>query len=239
VTARADLRADCARCFAICCVAPAFARSSDFAVDKPAGVPCPNLADDHRCSIHDRLRPEGFAGCAAYDCFGAGQRLAQETFGGRDWRTHRDVAVPMMAALPILRGLHELLWYVDEALALPSSAPIADRLRSALADVTESASAPADRILDVVVDDLRARLAPLLREASRLARAGFTGPDLSERDLSGADLRASSFRDCSWKGTRLVKVRLSKAGARAIPLSSDQRKQVDLQDDEGPEPEGG
>ena len=124
MTARADLRADCARCFAICCVAPAFARSSDFAVDKPAGVPCPNLADDHRCSIHDRLRPEGFAGCAAYDCFGAGQRLAQETFGGRDWRTHRDVAVPMMAALPILRGLHELLWYVDEALALPSSARI-------------------------------------------------------------------------------------------------------------------
>jgi hypothetical protein len=110
----------------------------------------------------------------------------------------------MMAALPILRVLHELLWYVDEALALPSSAPIADRLRSALADVTESASAPADRILDVVVDDLRARFAPLLREASRLARAGFTGPDLSERDLSGADLRDADLRGACLRGATLL-----------------------------------
>jgi len=228
VTARADLRADCARCFAICCVAPAFARSSDFAVDKPAGVPCPNLADDHRCSIHDRLRPEGFAGCAAYDCFGAGQRLAQETFGGRDWRTHRDVAVPMMAALPILRGLHELLWYVDEALALPSSAPIADRLRSALADVTETASAPADRILDVVVDDLRARLAPLLREASRLARAGFTGPDLSERDLSGADLRDADLRGACLRGATLLGADLRGLDLEAADLLGADLRGADL-----------
>src|SRR3954447_11032067 len=123
VTARTDLRADCSRCFAICCVAPAFSRSSDFAIDKPAGVPCPHLGGDPRCSIHDRLRPEGFAGCTAYDCFGAGQRLAQETFGGRDWRDHQDVAAPMMAALPVLRGLHELLWYLHDVIDLPTSVP--------------------------------------------------------------------------------------------------------------------
>jgi len=28
-----------------------------------------------------------------------------------------------MAALPILRGLHELLWYLDAAVAWPSSSP--------------------------------------------------------------------------------------------------------------------
>src|SRR5262245_17660732 len=115
VTTRADLRADCARCFALCCVGPAFTRSSEFAIDKPAGVPCPHLATDHRCTIHDRLRPEGFAGCTAYDCFGAGQRLAQETFEGRDWRRHHEVATPMLAALPVVRALHELLWYLLEA----------------------------------------------------------------------------------------------------------------------------
>ena len=37
-----ELRADCTRCFALCCVAPAFAASADFAIDKPAGQPCPN-----------------------------------------------------------------------------------------------------------------------------------------------------------------------------------------------------
>ncbi|RQX15913.1 oxetanocin A resistance protein, partial [Micromonospora arida] len=39
----AQLRADCGRCFGLCCVVPAFAASADFAIDKPAGSPCPNL----------------------------------------------------------------------------------------------------------------------------------------------------------------------------------------------------
>jgi len=106
------LRADCANCFALCCVAPAFAASADFAIDKPAGHPCPNLANDFRCGIHDRLRPRGFPGCTVYDCFGAGQKIAQHTFGGRDWRTHPELAGPMFAALHIMRALHELLWYL-------------------------------------------------------------------------------------------------------------------------------
>ena len=33
-------------------VAPAFARSADFAVDKPAGTACTNLQADFRCGIH-------------------------------------------------------------------------------------------------------------------------------------------------------------------------------------------
>ncbi len=39
---RHDLRADCGRCAGLCCVAPAFTASADFAIDKPAGQPCPN-----------------------------------------------------------------------------------------------------------------------------------------------------------------------------------------------------
>lgn len=171
MTARADLRADCDRCFAICCVAPAFSRSSEFAIDKPAGVPCPHLGEGHRCTIHARLRTEGFPGCTAYDCFGAGQRLAQDTFGGRDWRSHQELAASMMAALPILRGLHELLWYLGEALALTTSAPLARALGAAVGQVEEAAASPADRILTVDVDLVRVSTAPLLREASRLARA--------------------------------------------------------------------
>ena len=53
---RARLRADCSRCAALCCVVPAFSRSSDFAIDKPAGRPCPNLRSDLRCGIHEHLR---------------------------------------------------------------------------------------------------------------------------------------------------------------------------------------
>src|SRR3954464_8991702 len=113
-----ELRADCSRCAGLCCVAPAFARSADFAIDKAAGDPCPNLDARFRCRIHDRLRPGGFPGCAAHDCFGAGQRVVQETFGGATWRDDRDLAAAMFEVFPTVRLLHQLLWYLDEAVSL-------------------------------------------------------------------------------------------------------------------------
>ncbi len=167
-------------------------------------MPCLHLADEHRCSIHDRLRGSGFPGCAAYDCFGAGQRLARETFEGRDWRMHQEVAAPMMAALPVLRALHELLWYLGEALALPSSEALTPELRSLTGRVEEAAASPAGRILEVDVEELRSQAVPLLREASRLARAGYDGADLAEQDLSGSDLRGRDLRGACLRGARLL-----------------------------------
>ncbi|MRT44737.1 pentapeptide repeat-containing protein, partial [Xylella fastidiosa subsp. multiplex] len=70
---RTGLRGDCEHCFGLCCVALPFTASADFAIDKEAGRPCPNLRTDHRCGIHARLRDKGFTGCTVYDCFGAGQ----------------------------------------------------------------------------------------------------------------------------------------------------------------------
>jgi hypothetical protein len=200
--ARADLRADCTRCFALCCVATELTRSADFAIDKPSGVPCRYLADDHRCSIHDRLVPAGFPGCVAFDCFGAGQRLAQETFGGRDWRTQPEVAVPMMAAFPVLRGLHELLWYLHEVLTWPGVDVPA--LRAALDDVEAAAGRPSPYLLDTDVAALRSRVAPLLRAASAVVREGSGAPELAEADLAGADLRGRDLRGACLRGAMLI-----------------------------------
>ncbi|MEV6929298.1 pentapeptide repeat-containing protein [Dactylosporangium sp. NPDC051485] len=119
----AELRADCSRCFGLCCVAPTFARSSDFAIDKPAGQPCPNLGDTFRCGIHTRLRERGFAGCTVYDCFGAGQHVAQVVYEGRDWRGDPASAPRMFDVFAAVRILHELLWYLTEARHLAESLP--------------------------------------------------------------------------------------------------------------------
>lgn len=199
---RADLRADCTRCFALCCVASELTRSADFAIDKPAGVPCLHLADDHRCSIHERLVPAGFPGCVAFDCFGAGQRLAQETFGGRDWRTQPEVAAPMMAAFPLLRGLHELLWYLHEALTWPGVDVPA--LLATLDDVETAAGQRSAELLDTDLSALQAGVAPLLRAASAVVRAGTGGPDLAESDLAGADLRGRDLRGACLRGAVLI-----------------------------------
>ncbi|MFD0891539.1 pentapeptide repeat-containing protein, partial [Streptosporangium algeriense] len=130
-----DLRADCANCFALCCTVPAFSASSDFAIDKPAGQACPNLRGDFRCGIHSSLRRRGFAGCTVYDCFGAGQRVSQVTFGGRDWRSSPGTARLMFEVFPVMRDLHELLWYLTQALTLPGTAPVRDALTEARADI--------------------------------------------------------------------------------------------------------
>src|SRR5829696_9664565 len=119
---RSRLRADCSRCAGLCCVAPAFARSADFAIDKPAGVACPNLQADFRCGIHAVLRDRGFPGCEVFDCFGAGQQLTQVTFAGRSWRETPEVAAAQFAVLPVMRQLHEILWYLTEARSLPAAA---------------------------------------------------------------------------------------------------------------------
>jgi hypothetical protein len=71
---------DCSQCQALCCVVLAFDRDADFAIDKPAGIPCPHLKND-RCRIHDRRAERGFAGCVRYDCGGAGSRACAKVDG--------------------------------------------------------------------------------------------------------------------------------------------------------------
>ena len=217
-----DLHADCAQCFALCCVALPFARSADFAIEKPAGTPCRNL-DGFACSIHDRLPAAGFPGCAAYDCFGAGQRTAQQTFDGRHWRAHPEVAEPMFAAFATMRHLHELLWYVEAALGWPQAEPVHAKLRTARSDVEQTAAGGADQLAEVDVNGLREMAAPLLRRASAYVR-GECATDFSDADFIGADLRTTDLRDADLRNARLLGADLRDADlGRADLLGADLR----------------
>jgi hypothetical protein len=190
---RARLRADCSRCVAICCVAPAFAASADFAIDKPAGVPCPNLRSDDGCSVHDRLRPLGFPGCAVFDCFGAGQQVTQVTFGG--------VRGPLLFdAFTVMRQLHELLWYLNEALDLPG--PFGAELEAALTATERLTELPADELVVVPVAEHRTSVNELLLRVSSLTRAGTAAVDHRGADLVGRRLR--DLRGASLRGALLI-----------------------------------
>jgi len=211
------LKADCARCFGLCCVVPAFSASSDFAIDKPAGQPCPNLQPDFRCGIHDRLRPSGFIGCTVYDCFGAGQQVSQVTFHGRrDW--------PQMAAVfPIMRQLHELLWYLTEALALPAAGPLTTDLRRAVDLVERLTLLPPAELTSLDVEEPWQHVNSLLLRVSTLARAGSTPRrrplDRRGADLIGADLRRADLRGASLRGARLIGANLTGADLRFADLT--------------------
>jgi len=198
---RSGLRADCDRCFGLCCVAPAFSVSADFAIDKAAGWACPNLRPDFKCAIHDNLRHRGFPGCAVYDCFGAGQKVAQVTFGGRDWRRARETAKRMFEVFGIMRNLHELLWYLAEALTLPAASPLHAELRRALDEIELLTRGSPEALLELDLSEYWRGVNALLLRTSELARADvrlkktdYKGADLIGKNFSGADLRGANLR---------------------------------------------
>lgn len=224
------LRADCARCFALCCVVPAFARSADFAIDKPAGTPCPNLGAEFRCGIHAELRGRGFTGCTVYDCFGAGQHVAQVSFGGRDWRAHPELREQMFAVFPIMRHLHELLWYLTAARALHAAAPVHAELDRAIADTRALTNQDPSTVLQLDVDAQRQQVNALLVRASDLARASvpkrkdrrgadLIGKDLRTVDLRGASLRGAYLIGADLRGSRLGLADLTGADLRGANLA--------------------
>ncbi|WP_327644000.1 pentapeptide repeat-containing protein [Micromonospora zamorensis] len=198
-----QLRADCGRCFGLCCVVPAFARSADFAIDKPAGQACPNLGPDHRCGIHTELRQRGFPGCTVFDCFGAGQQVSQVTFGGRDWRGAPETLPAMAEAFAVLRPLHELLWYVTEALTLHPPADLRDELARARAETAALTEGDPTRLRTVDVAAHRDRVNPLLSQASDTARSPG-GVDHRGAHLPGADLRRVDLRRANLRGALLI-----------------------------------
>jgi hypothetical protein len=116
-----DLRADCARCAALCCVALAFDRSPFFAFDKPAGQPCRHLGVRGSCRIHAERGAQGMGGCVAYDCLGAGQRATQALFDGRTWLEEPALRAPMAEAFLILAHAHRLLELLGAAKGLSLS----------------------------------------------------------------------------------------------------------------------
>ena len=200
-TSAADLRADCSRCAGLCCVAPAFARSSDFAIDKPAGTACLHLLDDFRCEIHERLRPAGFAGCTVFDCFGAGQRTLK-AYGGRSWRDADVVASQVFVVFDVLRALHELLWHLAEVLRHGEVTGLHARARQLREQVEGAAARVPDDVIEVEVEALRGTVGVLLAEASRLVRGD--GRDLSHADLVGRRFREDDLRACDLHGALLL-----------------------------------
>lgn len=236
--AQGALRPDCSQCFALCCTAFGFARSADFAIDKPPATPCPNLAADFSCSIHDRLRPRGFTGCTVFDCFGAGQAVSQQLFHGVSWRDNPDSAAGMFAAFKVLRQLHEMLWLLGQAAARAYGPDTAGDVRHLEGAVREVADSGLEEVLAADVESLHRQVGEALRVVSEEVRAGYfdadyagtgepgpgggfhlgPGADLAGADLAGADLRGLVLCGADLRGACLIAADLRGADLAATDL---------------------
>jgi uncharacterized protein YjbI with pentapeptide repeats len=225
-----ELVADCERCFGLCCVVPAFAKSADFAFDKPAGQPCRNLGDDFRCGIHRDLRRKGFPGCTVYDCFGAGQKVAQQTYKGVDWRDAPQTRQQMFEVFPVMREIHQLLWYLSEAVTIRAAKPIHADLRRLLDETAQLADLPAADLLQLDVTAHWQKVNALLLKTSELAREGVRRKKKEHRgaDFVGADLRKADLRGASLRGAYLIGADLREADLRKADVIGADLRTADL-----------
>jgi hypothetical protein len=224
------LRADCTRCQGLCCVAPAFAASADFAIDKPAGHPCTNLEPDFRCGIHEQLPDRGFAGCAVFDCFGAGQQVSTVVFSGRDWRDSPELADRMFAAFTVLRGVNEMLWYLDDAIARPAALALRADLEAVQEGMERLTRGTHGTVPVIDLDAHRVGVSGLLLQVSAMVRgaAGGLGPDLRRVDLVGARRRGADLGRADLRGALLLGADLRAADLRAADLLGADLRAADL-----------
>jgi len=226
VDLRDHLKADCSRCAALCCVAPALTVSADFALDKPAGRPCPKLRDDDGCAIHDRLREQGFAGCDVFDCFGAGQQVVQVTFQRQDWRQDPRLASSMFDTFMVMRQLHEMLWYLSESRTLLAAGELYDEVDFTRRDVERLTQKGVGELAEVDASKLRQEVGDLLARVSATARAAtpHRGPDRRGADLVQARLRGADLRGANLRGAYLLAADLTGADlSKADLLGADLR----------------
>lgn len=230
-----ELKIDCEKCSGLCCVALYFSASEGFPTNKEAGKPCINLQSDFTCSIHKTLRNKGLKGCTAYDCFGAGQKVAQVTCSGRDWRQDPDYAKKIFEAFLIMRQLHEMLWYLSEAFVLQTNQDIKEKISSLLDNTEQLTLLDIDALLSLDVEAHRSKVNILLKNTSELVRAkacsekntpSRNGKAKSKRlDYFGADLRKSNLRGADLRGACLIAANL-----RGVDLSCADLIGADLRD---------
>ncbi len=207
-----ELRVDCKKCFGLCCVALYFSASEGFPTNKDAGKPCINLKKDFTCSVHKNLKDKGLKGCMAYDCFGAGQKLAQVTYKGEDWRKNSKYSKEMFDGFLIMRQLHEMLWYLSEAFTLQKSKSIKEDIKL-LMDKTESLTMlEPNSLLEVDVEIHRNEVNKFLKNTSEMIRNKYSSRKKGNSKNSGGHRRVDYF------GANLKKTNLRGADLRGACL---------------------
>ncbi|NMD70972.1 pentapeptide repeat-containing protein [Bacillus sp. DNRA2] len=230
-----DLQADCENCFGLCCVALPYAKSADFAFNKEGGTPCRNLDSDYRCSIHENLRKQGFRGCTAYECFGAGQKVSKFTYASKDWRDNPSIKKEMFQVFPIMQQLHEMLLYLHEALHREETKPISEELQHAINETECLTKLSPSELLKLDVVSYRVNINELLLQSSTLVRGNLKPATVKGKwkidrgsDLIGAKLKGANLRGANLRGALLIAADLRNADLRTTDLIGADLRDADL-----------
>lgn len=233
-----EFRGHCEKCFGLCCVALYFSATEGFPTDKEAGKPCINLKSDFTCSVHKDLTNKGLKGCTAYDCFGAGQKVAQVTYGGCDWRKAPETAKHMFDAFLIMRQICEMMWYLNQAVVLQKDISIKGEISILLEETEGLTLLDVDSLLMLDIDAHRNKVNQLLNNTSEQVRAkAYSGKctssgngkiNLGRLDYFGADLRKANLRGADLRGACLIAANLKGVDLGGADLIGADLRDADL-----------
>ncbi len=136
----------------------------------------------------------------------------------------------MFKVFTIMRQLHELLWYLTEALTLRPARPLHGELSRSFDETERLTHNSPDVLVELDVAAHRRAVNALLLRTSELVRAEArrheidrSGADLIGRDLSGADLIGANLR-----GAYLIGADLAGADLRMADLIGADFRGADL-----------
>lgn len=206
-----ELKCHCENCFGLCCTALFFSACDGFPQNKDAGKPCINLKQDFTCSIHNTLFKKRLKGCISYECFGAGQKIAQKTFNKISWRKDPQSASKMFDTFLIIRQIHEMLLYLVQSYTLEKNNKIKSKIESLIDDTIKVSLWDVDKLLNLDLESYRDKVNVYLKTTSETIRKkfkvystnslstskkqiqgkNFLGKDLTKYNLCGADFRGA------------------------------------------------
>lgn len=218
-----NTKINCEKCFGFCCVALYFSKSDGFPEDKKAGNPCINLKNDFKCAVHGELRKKGLRGCTIYDCFGAGQKVAEVTYKGESWLSKSKLSEEMFNVFLIMRQLHEMLWYLTQSLAMTENNDIKEKIKIVIEETISITEMAPKEILKINLETHRDKVNNLLRKASKERQeklfhlrkineknkrslgsgCNFIGVDLTKTNLIGANFAGALLIAANFKNTDL------------------------------------
>ncbi len=235
---RKRLTADCSNCFGLCCIALNLIKSNDFAINKPAGIPCINLQSDYSCKIHSSLREKGFKGCTVFDCLGAGQVVSKVTFKDQSWKDNAEIKQNMFLIFPIMEQIYEMIAYSSEALSYDISNILRDMLSVHLRKLQNLVKLDAECLKFLDLDIYRSPLNELLLETSKYIRkktiAKLSGSKKiqdynNERaDWMGKNLRGKDLKAFNLRGAYLIAADLREADLRAVDFIGADMRETDV-----------
>lgn len=230
-----NIKINCEKCFGFCCTALYFSKCDGFPEDKEAGKPCVNLQKDFKCAVHRELRKKGLKGCTTYDCFGAGQKVAQITYKGEDWITTKELSKEMFDVFLVMRQLHEMLWYLVQASLIAETSAIKEKIKMLIEKTISLTELPPESILKIDVERHRDAVNELLKLASKERQKSLLhlkkSNDRNKKSLSsGYNFIGANLTNTNLVGANLIGALLIAANLKNADLTGANFIGADLRD---------